>query len=175
MEEDELAQFGVADVLYKPVTMASLRQMLHKWLPSASELSPALSKLCLQGGHVDATDVCGGIGCGKQPTRILHVEDCLVAARAVEHICQALGFWVDTVYDGEAAMVRVCPYLHVSIHTHATHTPGVPTLPRRGAPWRVLHSHSYTPILNPIRDPPFRDPPFSSILSHTPILCVSPP
>ena len=67
-----LCRHGLKDVLKKPVTMASLRHMLHKWMPRRNASSFKLQSY--------PTPLGRGIksGSGIFSARILLVEDCEV-------------------------------------------------------------------------------------------------
>lgn len=93
-----LYEHGLKDVLKKPVTMASLRHMLHKWMPRRNASSFTLQSY--------PTPLGRGIksGSGIFSARILLVEDCEVTAMATQCMFQEMGLWIDSVVDGEAGM-----------------------------------------------------------------------
>lgn len=92
------SRHGLKDVLRKPVTMASLRHMLHKWMPRRNASSFKLQS--------QPTPLGRGIhsGSGIFSARILMVEDCEVTAMATQCMFQEMGLWIDSVVDGEAGM-----------------------------------------------------------------------
>jgi len=94
----ELYEHGLKDVLRKPVTMASLRHMLHKWMPRRNASTFKLQS--------HPTPLGRGIksGSGIFTARILMVEDCEVTAMATQCMFQEMGLWIDSVVDGEAGM-----------------------------------------------------------------------
>ena len=73
---------GLKDVLKKPVTMASLRHMLHKWMPRRNASSFTLQSY--------PTPLGRGIksGSGIFSARILLVEDCEVCCAASAAACR---------------------------------------------------------------------------------------
>jgi len=78
--------------------MASLRHMLHKWMPRRNASSFKLQSY--------PTPLGRGIksGSGIFSARILLVEDCEVTAMATQCMFQEMGLWIDSVVDGEAGM-----------------------------------------------------------------------
>jgi len=105
IKQSQLDLSGMADVLHKPVSMAVLRHTLHKWLPRLHTGQLDISSLGI-------SSVSGSLGAHRDSsrsmlmntTRILQVEDCRIAASAVQNLFQSLGFWIDTVANGEEAM-----------------------------------------------------------------------
>ena len=92
----QLEQHGLKDLLRKPVTMASLRHMLHKWMPRRNAAAMQLGTLPRPLGRSP--------GSGIFSARVLAVEDCEVTAMATQFMFQEMGLWIDTASDGEVAM-----------------------------------------------------------------------
>lgn len=93
-----LYEHGLKDVLKKPVTMASLRHMLHKWMPRRHASSFTLQSYATPLGRGAKS------GSGIFSARVLLVEDCEVTVMATQCMFQEMGLWIDSVGDGEAAM-----------------------------------------------------------------------
>jgi len=91
-----LEQYGIADVLVKPVTVQAMRHMLHKWLPR--DASPPGEALVTHQGPVRRSRS------GNVNERILLVEDCEVTLLATELLLQQQGLVLDTATSGEEAM-----------------------------------------------------------------------
>ena len=91
------AEYGLHDVLPKPVSISQLRHMIHKWLPrvpSASQHLPQLEEpLSLQRN-------CSGVFAG----RVLLVEDDMITRSASDLVFQHVGLCADIAADGESAM-----------------------------------------------------------------------
>jgi len=97
--DGSLSQYGIHDVLPKPVTMKALRHVMHKWLPRASAVEFDLDALQLsQPASLQRNR--SGIFAG----RILLVEDCVVTRTATELVFQQLGLCADLAADGTSAM-----------------------------------------------------------------------
>jgi len=95
LEMQVLYEHGMQDLLRKPVTMASLRHALHKWLPRRCRPLPLL----------ESTASLSRVGpSGVLRSRVLYVEPCRVTATATTCLFQELGMWIDVVADGEEAM-----------------------------------------------------------------------
>jgi len=87
-----LYEAGMQDVMTVPVNTATLRHMLHKWLPRRSRAGSEWNLASLAQHR------------GLLSSRVLHVESCAVTAAATSCLLQELGMWIDTAEDGEAAM-----------------------------------------------------------------------
>ena len=85
---DRLADYGLHDVLPKPVSISQLRHMLHKWLPRQTIALPAAAS-------------------GSTPSvgRVLLVDDCAITLSATTLVLQQLGVYADAVTDGASAML----------------------------------------------------------------------
>lgn len=99
VDPNDASVAGMSDILVKPVTMSALRHVLHKWMPrlSSPEDDDPTATSRTSGPKRSKSDV-------LHSTRILQVEDCRIAATAVERLFQSLGFWIDSAIDGETAM-----------------------------------------------------------------------
>jgi len=96
LTQSQLEEHGLKDLLRKPVTMASLRHMLHKWMPRRNAASMQLGTLPRTLGRSP--------GSGIFSARVLAVEDCEVTAMATQCMFQEMGLWIDTASDGDIAM-----------------------------------------------------------------------
>ena len=127
---EALRDFRVHDLLRTPVTMPALRRMLHKWLPSpaqsvdlevlldaatAAARSPKRCKAnVLRSARIlQALDIARpSMRYGARTEGVAstwQVENCPISVLAVATLFQQLGFWIDTVPNGESAMARPSP------------------------------------------------------------------
>lgn len=90
---EKLHEAGMHDFLKKPVTMPALRHIIHKWLPTPSDLP-----------QVQLPPSPSRTNRGAFAARVLHVEPCPITASNTQCLMQQLGVWVDSVETGEQAM-----------------------------------------------------------------------
>uniref|UniRef100_A0A6U7HFG2 Response regulatory domain-containing protein n=1 Tax=Haptolina brevifila TaxID=156173 RepID=A0A6U7HFG2_9EUKA len=100
--EASLAEYGVHDVLPKPVNIKALRHLLHKWLPRGDDvvMDPEL-------GHPGPTTGLERNNSGSFASRILIVEDCVVTRTATMLVFQQLGQYAEVAADGGTAMAML--------------------------------------------------------------------
>ena len=90
---EKLHEAGMHDFLKKPVTMPALRHIIHKWLPTPSDLP-----------QVQLPPSPSRTNRGAFAARVLHVEDCEITKTATCGMLEQMGLWVDTASSGEEAI-----------------------------------------------------------------------
>ena len=90
---EKLHEAGMHDFLKKPVTMPALRHIIHKWLPTPSDLP-----------QVQLPPSPSRTNRGAFAARVLHVEDCEITKTATCGMLEQMGLWVDTAASGEEAI-----------------------------------------------------------------------
>ena len=101
--QEKVERFGFHDLVKKPVSLPTLRHVLHKWMPRRET---CMDRYLLPAALLGQRDSATPSDAAPSTTRILLVEDCEVTRSASDLVFRQLGLCIDTVSNGEAAIKR---------------------------------------------------------------------
>ena len=117
---DQIASYGVHDLIHKPVSLPALRHALHKWMPRRDADLDPLAPLGGSGANSSSSSSrpaasisnsnnlsIAKTASGRISLRVLLVEDCEVTRTASDLVFRQLGLCIDTASTGEAAVARL--------------------------------------------------------------------